>query len=166
MWQLQGFGKGPQYTNVIYPFPVDPPHVPYDGNETGTYTRTFKVPGDFKDHQLRLRFEGVDSSYDVWVNGKHVGYSEGSRNPSEFDISTYVHPDEENTLTVQVYQWCTGSYIEDQVSTDLRNEIAVESRNHNKISLRSCANFFPVGSMVAEWNISRCKLAGIPQGLY
>jgi beta-galactosidase len=101
---------------VIYPFPVDPPHVPYDDNETGSYIRTFTVPKAFKSDQLRLRFEGVDSSFHVWVNGKEAGYSQGSRNPSEFDITSLVDIDGENTLAVQVYQFCDGSYIEDQVS--------------------------------------------------
>ncbi|KAG4433632.1 hypothetical protein IFR05_010878 [Cadophora sp. M221] len=114
MWQLQGYGKGPNYLNIKYPFPVDPPHVPYDDNETGSYIRTFTVPESFKDHQLRLRFEGVDSSYHVWVNGTEVGYSQGSRNPSEFDITSLIDLEGENTLAVQVYQFCDGSYIEDQ----------------------------------------------------
>ncbi|KAF8850106.1 hypothetical protein BDZ45DRAFT_708505 [Acephala macrosclerotiorum] len=114
MWQLQGYGKGPHYTNMIYPFPIDPPHVPYDENETGCYKRTFTIPESFKGHQLRLRFEGVDSSFHVWVNGKEVGYSQGSRNPSEFDISSFVKDADENLLAVQVYQFCDGSYIEDQ----------------------------------------------------
>ncbi|KFZ15053.1 hypothetical protein V501_02909 [Pseudogymnoascus sp. VKM F-4519 (FW-2642)] len=114
MWQLQGHGKGPQYTNVIFPFPVDPPNVPFDNNETGSYVRTFRVLEPFRDHQQRLRFEGVDSAFNVWVNGKHVGYSQGARNPSEFDISNVVDVNGENTLAVQVYQWCDGSYIEDQ----------------------------------------------------
>jgi len=78
--------------------------------------RTFKVPKSFKDHQLRLRFEGVDSAFHVWVNGSEVGYSQGSRNPSEFDISKFVDEKGENTLAVQVYQYSDGSYIEDQVS--------------------------------------------------
>jgi len=101
---------------VVYPFPVDPPNIPYDNNETGSYLRTFTVPESFKDHQLRLRFEGVDSSFHVWVNGKEVGYSQGARNPSEFDITSFVNIEGENSLAVQVYQFCDGSYIEDQVS--------------------------------------------------
>ncbi|KAI1387197.1 glycoside hydrolase family 2 protein [Hypoxylon trugodes] len=115
MWQLQGFGKGPQYTNVNYPFPVDPPNVPYDDNECGRYITRFLVPDTLKDgSQWRLRFEGVDSAFTVWVNGKEVGYSQGSRNPSEFDISAQLDIDAENTLCVEVYQRCDGSYIEDQ----------------------------------------------------
>ncbi|KAF2015829.1 glycoside hydrolase family 2 protein [Aaosphaeria arxii CBS 175.79] len=114
MWQLQGFGKGPAYTNVVYPIPVDPPNVPFTDNETGSYIKSFTVPKELKDHQIRLRFEGVDSSFHVWVNGKEVGYSQGSRNPDEFDITSFVDFDKENTLAVRVYQWCDGTWIEDQ----------------------------------------------------
>lgn len=115
MWQLQGYGKGPQYTNFDYPWPVDPPFVPLDDNETGYYVRTFEVPERFKDHQLRLRFEGVDSSFHLYLNGKEIGYSQGSRNPSEWDISKFVDWENKNTIAVRVYQRCDGSYIEDQV---------------------------------------------------
>ncbi|KAI0868274.1 glycoside hydrolase family 2 protein [Hypoxylon argillaceum] len=115
MWQCQGFGKGPQYTNVNYPFPVDPPHVPYDENECGRYILRFEVPDRLKDgSHWRLRFEGVDSAFTVWVNGREVGYSQGSRNPSEFDVSDFINLNDENTLCVEVYQRCDGSYIEDQ----------------------------------------------------
>ncbi|KAI0388344.1 glycoside hydrolase family 2 protein [Xylariaceae sp. FL0594] len=115
MWQLQGHGKGPQYTNVNYPFPVDPPHVPYEDNECGRYIRRFQVPDRLKDgSQWRLRFEGVDSAFTVWVNGRDVGYSQGSRNPSEFDVTAFLDIDGENTLCVEVYQRCDGSYLEDQ----------------------------------------------------
>ncbi|KAI1342978.1 glycoside hydrolase family 2 protein [Xylariaceae sp. FL0016] len=115
MWQCQGFGKGPQYTNVNYPFPVNPPHVPYDDNECGRYVTRFNVPEKLKDGaQWRLRFEGVDAAFTVWMNGQEVGYSQGSRNPSEFDVSKYLDLDSENLLCVEVYQRCDGSYIEDQ----------------------------------------------------
>lgn len=115
MWQLQGFGKGPQYTNVPYPFPFHPPDVPVDENECGRYVRTFTVGPEAGGHQIRLRFEGVDAAFTVWVNGVDVGYSQGSRNPSEFDITDLVmKAGEANTLAVQVYQRCDGSYIEDQ----------------------------------------------------
>ena len=115
MWQLNGYGKGPHYTNVNFPIPVDPPNVPLDENETGSYVRKFAVPQDLRGSQLRLRFEGVDSAFHVWVNGKEVGYHQGSRNPSEFDITDVVDKDGENTLAVRVYQYCDGTYIEDQV---------------------------------------------------
>jgi beta-galactosidase len=114
MWQLQGYGKGPQYTNVQYPIPVDPPHVSMTENETGSYLRTFKIPDGLKNEQIRLRFEGVDAAYHVWVNGKEIGYSQGSRNPDEWDISGAVEVDGDNVLAVRVYQFCDGTYIEDQ----------------------------------------------------
>jgi beta-galactosidase len=112
-WQLQGHGH-PHYTNVVFPFPACPPYVPSE-NPTGTYRRSFQVPSRWKkSSQLRLRFDGVDSAYHVWLNGVEVGYSQGSRNPAEFDVSSIVKRDEINDLFVRVYQWSDGSYIEDQ----------------------------------------------------
>jgi beta-galactosidase len=112
-WQLQGYGS-PQYTNVPYPFPVCPPYVPSE-NPSGTYRRKFVVPRTWDDHlQLRLRFDGVDSAFHVWVNGVEIGYSQGSRNPAEFDVTAVARRDMDNELFVRVYQWCDGSYIEDQ----------------------------------------------------
>lgn len=113
-WQLQGHGI-PHYTNVQYPIPVCPPHVPTD-NPTGTYRRTFHVPSDWDDDsQLRLRFDGVDSAFHVWVNGILAGYAQGSRNAHEFDVTDFgVAKDHPNEVVVRVYQWSDGSYIEDQ----------------------------------------------------
>ena len=112
-WQLQGHGR-PHYTNVVYPFPVCPPFVPTE-NPTGTYRRSFHVPTSWNmDSQLRLRFDGVDSAFHVWVNGVFVGYSQGSRNPAEFDVTKFASWDGANEVVVRVYQWCDGSYIEDQ----------------------------------------------------
>ncbi|KAK6206028.1 hypothetical protein LQW54_007967 [Pestalotiopsis sp. IQ-011] len=114
MWQLNGYGKGPHYTNVNFPVPVDPPNVPFDDNETGSYVKKFTVPESLRGSQLRLRFEGVDSAFHVWINGKEIGYHQGSRNPSEFDITSAVDEGGENTLAVRVYQWSDATYIEDQ----------------------------------------------------
>ncbi|PTU20377.1 hypothetical protein P175DRAFT_0481708 [Aspergillus ochraceoroseus IBT 24754] len=112
-WQLQGYGH-PHYTNVIFPFPSCPPHVPSE-NPTGTYRKRFYVPSDWDtSSQLRLRFDGVDSAYHLWVNGVEVGYAQGSRNPAEFDITELVKRGEANEVFVRVYQWSDGSYIEDQ----------------------------------------------------
>lgn len=113
MWQLQGHGH-PQYTNIDYPFPADPPNVPFSHNPTGSYVCKFNVPKGFHDKHLRLRFEGVDSAFHVYLNGFEVGYSQGARNPSEFDITDIFEKFRENTLAVRVYQFCDGSYIEDQ----------------------------------------------------
>lgn len=114
MWQLQGFGKGPHYTNVQYHFHVDPPNPPLAENECGSYITRFQVPEQLQDDQLRLRFEGVDSAYHVFLNGTEIGYHQGSRNPAEFDVTEFVRKSEENILAVRVYQFCDGSYIEDQ----------------------------------------------------
>ncbi|EXK27373.1 beta-galactosidase [Fusarium oxysporum f. sp. lycopersici 4287] len=112
-WQLQGHGH-PHYTNVQFPFPSNPPYIPTE-NPTGTYRRHFKVPTEWDStSQLRLRFDGVDSAYHVWLNGSFVGYSQGSRNAAEFDVTAIVKKDSDNELVVRVYQWCEASYIEDQ----------------------------------------------------
>jgi beta-galactosidase/beta-glucuronidase len=110
-WQLHGYGR-PHYTNVQFPFPIDPPYVPTE-NPTGSYRREFEVPSEWINQAIILRFEGVDSAFHVWVNGKEVGYSQGSRVPSEFDISSVVR-EGKNVIAVQVYQWSEASYIEDQ----------------------------------------------------
>jgi beta-galactosidase len=111
---LQGHGH-PHYTNLQYPFPSCPPYIPTE-NPTGTYRRSFKVPEDWDStSQLRLRFDGVDSAYHVWLNGSFVGYSQGSRNAAEFDVTAVARRDgQDNDLVVRVYQWCEASYIEDQ----------------------------------------------------
>lgn len=112
-WQLQGYDK-PIYTNVQYPFSIrDLPRVPAEDNPTGSYRRTFTVPGEWAGRQIFLVFEGVDSAFYVWVNGEQVGYSQGSRLPAEFNITPYLQAGE-NTLAVQVYRWSDGSYLEDQ----------------------------------------------------
>lgn len=109
-WQFFGYGIK-NYTNVNYPFPVDPPYVPHESN-VGCYRRTFtfeKLPGK----RSVLVFDGVCSAFEVWVNGHYVGFSQGSHLPSEFDITDYLI-DDENLLAVKVYQWSWASYLEDQ----------------------------------------------------
>ena len=76
IWQLQGWGS-PHYTNVNYPYFVDPPNVPFNDNQTGCYLTTFSLHNTEKDQQYRLRFEGVDSAFHVWLNGNELGYSQG-----------------------------------------------------------------------------------------
>lgn len=132
-WQLQGYGK-PWYTNVQYPIPVCPPYVPSE-NPTGIYRRTFHVPSTWAgDSQLRLRFDGVDSAYHVWVNKALVGYAQGSRNPSEFDISDFVDRNGPNELVVKVYQWSDGTYIEDQDQWWLSGKLPVQWMRIQKLT--------------------------------
>jgi beta-galactosidase len=111
-WQLNGYGT-PIYTNVRYPFPLDPPRVPTN-NPTGDYrTRFHAPPADARD-RLVLRFEGVDSLARVWLNGHDIGITSGSRLPTEFDITSAVDLEGPNLLAVRVHQWSSGSYLEDQ----------------------------------------------------
>ncbi len=112
-WQLQGYGI-PIYTNSDYPFgKADPPHIPHDNNPVGSYRRWFRVPDSWRTRQVFLHFNGVESGFYVWVNGREVGYSQGSRTPAEFNITPYLKEDE-NLLAVEVYRWSDGSYLEDQ----------------------------------------------------
>jgi len=111
-WQMMGYDK-PIYTNVRYPFPADPPHVPHDDNPTGLYRREFVIPDAWKERQIFIVFDGVDSAFYIWVNGEMVGYSQDSRLPAEFDITPYVRSGG-NMLAVQVLRWSDGSYLEDQ----------------------------------------------------
>ncbi|MCS7119814.1 MAG: glycoside hydrolase family 2 TIM barrel-domain containing protein [Nitrososphaerota archaeon] len=111
-WQMLGYDK-PIYTNVVYPFPANPPWVPHDNNPTGLYRKTFEVPEDWLSRQVFIVFEGVDSAFYLWVNGVMVGYSEDSRLPAEFNITPYIHSGV-NTIAVEVIRWCDGSYLEDQ----------------------------------------------------
>lgn len=111
-WVLQGHGH-PTYTNVRYPFPVDPPHVP-DENPTGDYRRRFTVPADVAAaHRVLLRFDGVESLATVWVNGVEAGWFTGSRLTTELDVTDLLVPGE-NLLAVRVHQWSAASYLEDQ----------------------------------------------------
>ena len=110
-WQNHGYGRH-MYTNVRYPFPVDPPYVP-DENPCGLYVRHFEL--EEKDQEARwfLNFEGVDSCFYLWVNGEFAGYSQVSHATSEFELTELLQ-EGDNTLAVLVLQWCDGSYLEDQ----------------------------------------------------
>ena len=113
-WVLRGDGRygRPAYTNVDFPFPVDPPYPP-EANPVGDYRRTFELPDGWEDDLIALRFDGVESQVSVWVNGAWVGMARGSRLAHECDITDRVHPGE-NTITVRVHQFSPGSYLEDQ----------------------------------------------------
>ncbi len=111
--ELHGHGV-PIYTNVKYPWgEANPPHIPADNNPVSSYRRTFDLPEDWQDRHTLIRFEGVESAFYLWVNGRQVGFSKGSRTDAEFNITEYVQPGK-NLLAVEVYRWCDGSYLEDQ----------------------------------------------------
>ena len=110
-FQNYGFDRH-QYTNVNYPFPMDPPYVPAE-NPCGAYVHHFVYERDDNAPRAFLNFEGVDSCFYVWLNGSYVGYSQVSHSTSEFDVSEFVRQGD-NTLAVLVLKWCDGSYLEDQ----------------------------------------------------
>jgi evolved beta-galactosidase subunit alpha len=111
MWQMEGHGIL-QYTDEGFPFPIDVPFVPTD-NPTGAYQRTFTLDEGWSKKQTIIKFDGVESYFEVYVNGNYVGFSKGSRLCAEFDISRYVQSGQ-NLLSVRVMQWADSTYIEDQ----------------------------------------------------
>ncbi|MGL5700535.1 MAG: sugar-binding domain-containing protein, partial [Kluyvera sp.] len=111
-WQLSGY-DAPIYSNITYPFPVNPPCVPAE-NPTGCYSLTFNVDNDWlQTGQTRIIFDGVNSAFHLWCNGRWVGYGQDSRLPSEFDLSDFLTSGE-NRLAVMVLRWSDGCYLEDQ----------------------------------------------------
>lgn len=113
-WQVE-LGRGydvPNYTNINYPYPVDPPFVP-DDNPCGLYVRDFTLPAHAADKKIYLNFEGVDSCFYLWVNDQFAAYSQVSHMTSEIDVTDFVQPGK-NTVKVLVLKWCDGSYLEDQ----------------------------------------------------
>ncbi len=129
-WELKGFGQ-PIYSNIIYPFtpniienwgekystylgpqPPRPPKI-YRDNPVGSYFRDFEVPEEWNGQSIILHFGGVSSAFYLWINGKQVGYSQGSRLAAEFDITDYIQKGK-NRVALQVFRWSDGSYLENQ----------------------------------------------------
>ncbi|MFV0312107.1 MAG: glycoside hydrolase family 2 TIM barrel-domain containing protein [Dysgonomonas sp.] len=121
-WEMQGYGT-PIYVSAGYPFKIDPPRVTgepkaeytsfRERNPVGSYRHSFTLPSNWKDRRTFIHFAGVQSAFYIWINGVKVGYSQGSMEPAEFDITDYVKAGT-NQLAVEVYRWCDGSYLEDQ----------------------------------------------------
>ncbi len=111
-WQFEGFGV-PYYSNITYPFEAEFPKAPENYNPVGSYVRTFEVPSQWRGKQIFLHFGAVKSAFYCWINGRYVGYREDSKTPAEFNITRYLTGGT-NTLAVEVYRWCDGSYLEDQ----------------------------------------------------
>src|SRR4051794_35120157 len=107
-WPMQGYGR-PAYTNVVFPFPVDPPHPP-DANPIGSLRRRFTWEGPT---EAVLRLDGVDAAGRVWLNGHELGSTRGSRLTTEFDV-TGILQEGENLLALQVASFAATSYLEDQ----------------------------------------------------
>jgi len=121
-WEMYGYDK-PLYVNVDYPHGDTPPYITprkgfnekgeYGVNPVGSYRHTFEVPNRWLSKRTILHFGGIYSAALVWVNGQEVGYTQGANNVAEFDITSFLRSGK-NSLAVQVFRWCDGSYIEDQ----------------------------------------------------
>jgi beta-galactosidase len=110
--EFNGFGY-PIYVNKEYPFPKNPPHIPHDFNPVGSYKHEFQISKDWEGREVFLHFAGVNSAAYYWVNGIKLGYSQDSKSPVEFRITDYLIKGT-NTIAVEVYRWCDGSYLEGQ----------------------------------------------------
>ncbi len=111
-WQMHGYDY-PIYTNIRYPFPLNPPYVPDDFNPTGAYVTEFDVPEHWQGNNVFIHLGAVKSAFYIWVNGKKVGYSEGSKTPAEFNLTPYLI-NGTNRLALKVLRYSDGSYLEDQ----------------------------------------------------
>ncbi|GGZ87634.1 glycoside hydrolase family 2 TIM barrel-domain containing protein [Algibacter mikhailovii] len=115
-WELEGYGV-PIYTNIPYPFSFNdkpnPPQIPDGYNPVGSYKRTFDIPENWESKKITIHLGAVKSAFFIWINGEKVGYSQGSKLPAEFDITNYLK-NGKNTIALEVYRWCDGSYLEDQ----------------------------------------------------
>ena len=122
-WEMHGYGT-PIYSSSGYTFKIDPPYVMgepkpnwtawEERNPTGVYRRTFTLPTSWQGQEVFIRFGAVSSAFYVWVNGSMVGYSQGSMEPAEFRITDVIHPTGTNQITLQVFKYSDGSYLEDQ----------------------------------------------------
>ncbi len=111
-WELQGYGTA-IYLDEEYPFAVNPPFVPHQRNNVGSYKTTFTIPQNWNGRQTYIHFGGVTSAFYIWINGKQVGYSQDSKGDAEFNITEYLR-NSENTIAVEVYRFSDGSYLECQ----------------------------------------------------
>lgn len=116
-WEMFGYDK-PMYINVNYAFEDNPPYIRnkvsgVGDNPVGSYRRNFNVPAEWQDQRVVLHFDGLYSAAFVWVNGQKVGYTQGGNNDAEFDVTKYVHTGD-NNISVQVFRWSDGSYLEGQ----------------------------------------------------
>jgi len=111
-WEALGFGI-PIYTNIPYLYPPNPPYVPHDDNPVGSYRRSFAVPDAWRGRRVILHFGSLKSAGWVWVNGREAGFAKGSKTPAEFDVTDLLRPGE-NTVSVQLFRFSDGDYLEDQ----------------------------------------------------
>ncbi len=133
-WQMQGYSF-PVYTNYNYPIPYDPPYVP-DQNPVGCYRRQFSLPSDWDGKDIFITFDGVDSCYYIYVNGRRVGFSKVPHMPATFNITKYLKTGD-NSLAVQVFQYSDGTYLEDQDTwrmSGIFRDVYLTCENKNRLT--------------------------------
>lgn len=161
-WEMKGYDV-PIYTNVEYPFYDNPPFIrmqsnysgQYGPNPVGSYRKSFSLPEEWNDKRVFIHFDGVYSCAFVWINGNYVGYSQSANTDAEFDITQYVHSGD-NNVSVQVFRWCDGSYLEGQDMfhmSGIHRDVylyatpKVSVRDHYITSTLNAANKYKSGSM-------------------
>nr|MCU0408010.1 beta-galactosidase [Bacteroidales bacterium] len=153
-WQRKGYDV-PIYVNIGYGFKKDPPRIAHEWNPVGSYKRTFKVPSDWKDKEIFLHFGAVSSAFYVWVNEQLVGYSQDSKLPAEFNITKYLRRGK-NSLSVEVYRWSDGSYLEDQDFwrlSGIQRSVYLHARPENYIR-----DFFAKGMLENNYSDGKLEL--------
>ena len=161
-WELAGHGI-PIYTNVKYVFPANPPNIPHEINNNGSYKRTFEIPESWDKKEVFLHFEGVSGAMYIWVNGEFAGYNEGSKTPAEFNITKLLKSGQ-NSIAVQIMRWSDASYLEDQDFWRLSGiERDVYLFSKEKLALRDIqvkadlTNDFQDGDLAVELELQNFK---------
>jgi len=153
-WQMKGYDV-PIYVNITYPYKKDPPRIQHEFNPVGSYKRSFKVSPEWKDKEVFIHFGAVSSAFYVWVNEQLVGYSEDSKTPAEFNITKYLKAGN-NSLSVEVYRWCDGSYLEDQDFfrlSGIQRSVFLHARPKTYIS-----DYFAIGDLQNVYKDGHLKL--------
>ncbi len=133
-WTRQGTGDGPHYTNIVMPWPLEPPAVP-DPNPTGLYRTTFRVPRGWRGRRTIVHLGGAESLVALWCNGTFAGMSKDSRLAAEFDLTPHLVAGP-NCLAVMVVRYCDATWIEDQDHwwhAGLHRSVHLESRGRRHL---------------------------------
>lgn len=117
LWQLKGYGK-PIYLcaylpNALSTVKSEIPKINHSLNEIGIYRREFEIGEEFSGKEIFIHFGAVKAGFFLYINGHYAGYSQGSMTPAEFDITEYAKIGK-NQVTVEVYRYTDGTYLEDQ----------------------------------------------------
>jgi beta-galactosidase len=153
-WEMKGYDV-PIYVNITYPYKKDPPFIQHDYNPVGSYKRTFTIPSGWNKKEVFLHFGAVASAFYVWVNEKFVGYSQDSKTPAEFNITKYLKRGN-NSIAVEVYRWCDGSYLEDQDfwrMSGIQRSVFLHARPMTYIN-----DFFAVGDLADNYKDGLLRL--------